>query len=134
MGVTGRQIAETTLEALKCNGGYIWGQSGATWTKAKQDALKKKYNSNPEKYSDYKYSVQYGEKWIGHRVWDCSGLTRWAALKHGKSYHHGSNSMWLYDYSHRGELVKGMELPVGAYVYTGNNDKKPHIGTYTGDG
>ena len=26
MSVTGRQIAETTLEAYRCNGGYIWGQ------------------------------------------------------------------------------------------------------------
>ena len=134
MSVTGRQIAETTLEAHKCKGGYIWGQMGDTWTQAKQDALTKKYNGDPEKYADYKYSVQYGKKWIGHRVWDCSGLTRWAAKQHGISYHHGSNSMWNYDSAHRGELIKGMDLPEGAYVYTGTKDKKPHIGTYTGDG
>ena len=134
MSVTGRQIAETTLEAHKCNGGYIWGQMGDTWTQAKQDALTKKYNGDPEKYADYKYSVQYGKKWIGHRVWDCNGLTRWAAKQHGISYHHGSNSMWNYDSAHRGELIKGMDLPEGAYVYTGTKDKKPHIGTYTGDG
>ena len=134
MSVTGRQIAETTLEAYRCNGGYIWGQMGDTWTQAKQDALARKYNSDPEKYADYRYSVQYGKKWIGHRVWDCSGLTRWAAKKHGLSYHHGSNSMWNYDSAHRGDLTKGMDLPEGAYVYTGTKDKKPHIGTYTGNG
>lgn len=134
MSVTGQQIAVTTLEALKCKGGYIWGQAGDTWTQAKQDALTKKYNSDPQKYADYKYSVQYGKKWIGHRVWDCSGLTRWSALQHGISYHHGSNSMWNYDSAYRGELTKGMDLPVGAYVYTGNQSTKPHIGTYTGDG
>ena len=134
MAVTGKQIAQTTREAFDCNGGYIWGQSGATWTQAKQDALKKKYDSNPEKYADYKYSVQYGKKWIGHRVWDCSGLTMWAAKQHGISYHHGSNSMYLYDMKYKGELKKGMDLPEGAYVYTGNKDKKPHIGTYTGGG
>lgn len=78
--------------------------------------------------------MKYGEKWIGHRVWDCSGLTRWAADQHGLKYHHGSNSMYLYDSSHKGVLTSGMELPIGAYVYTGNKDKKPHIGTYTGDG
>lgn len=134
MGVTGRQIAATTRQARKCNGGYIWGQSGATWTADKQAALEKKYNSNPEKYKDYKYSVKYGKKWIGHRVWDCSGLTKWAAGQHGISYHHGSNSMWNYDMKYKGVLTKGMELPEGAYVYTGNDDKKPHIGTYNGDG
>ena len=134
MSVTGRQIAETALEAIRCNGGYIWGQMGDTWTEKKQAALEKKYKSDPEKYADYKYSVQYGRKWIGHRVWDCSGLTRWSALQHGISYHHGSNSMWNYDSAHRGKLTKGMELPVGAYVYTGTKDKKPHIGIYTGNG
>ena len=134
MGVTGRQIAETTLEAYRCGGGYIWGQSGATWTQEKQDSLVKKYNADPVKYSDYAGSVKYGKKWIGHRVWDCSGLTMWAAQQNGISYHHGSNSMWNYDNAHKGKLTSKMELPAGAYVYTGNDDKKPHIGTYTGDG
>ena len=132
--MTGRQIAETANEAMKCNGGYIWGTSGETWTEKKQEALTKKYNSDPEKYEDYKYSVKYGKKWIGHRVWDCSGLTMWSAKQHGISYHHGSNSMWLYDMAYKGELTKGMDLPVGAYVYTGNANKKPHIGIYVGDG
>ena len=27
-----------------------------------------------------------------------------------------------------------MELPEGAWAYTGNDSDKPHIGTYTGDG
>ena len=67
-------------------------------------------------------------------MWDCSGLTMWAAKKHGISYHHGSNSMWNYDMKYKGKLTKGMELPEGAYVYTGNDKDKPHIGTYTGNG
>ena len=135
MRTTGRAIADRTKQALDCNGGYIWGKRGETWTKAKQDALVRAYNSNPEKYKDYNYSVKYGAKWIGHRVWDCSGLTDWAAEQEGiPEYHHGSNSMYLYDMAHKGKLTKGMDLPVGAYVYTGNADKKPHIGTYYGDG
>lgn len=134
MSVTGKQIAETTLEAYRRECGYIWGTSGETWTQEKQDALTRKYNSDPNRYADYKGSVQYGKKWIGHKVYDCSGLTMRAAKDHGISYHHGSNSMWNYDSAYKGELVKGMSLPVGAYVYTGTSDKKPHIGTYTGDG
>lgn len=132
--MTGYQIAQTTLEAIKCKGGYIWGQSGGTWTQAMQDKLARNYAKDPEGMANYKYSVQYGQKWVGHRVWDCSGLTMWAAKQHGISYHHGSNSMWNYDMKYKGKLAKGMELPVGAYVYTGNDQKKPHIGTYTGDG
>lgn len=134
MAVTGKQIAITTREAYDCSGGYIWGESGGVWTLAKQKALEKKYYSNPDKYTDLKYSVKYGAKWAGHRVWDCSGLTKWAAKQHGIEYHHGSNSMYLYDMKYKGKLKKNMDLPEGAYVYTGNDDKKPHIGTYTGNG
>ena len=88
-----------------------------------QDKLARNYAQNPDGMADYKYSVQYGQKWVGHRVWDCSGLTKWAAAQHGISYHHGSNSMWNYDMKYKGKLAKGMELPVGAYVYTGNDQK-----------
>ena len=83
MPVTGRQLAQTVLTALERQGGYIWGQSGATWTQSKQKNLEKKYSSNPEAYADYKYSAKYGSKWIGHPVWDCSGLSRWAMKQHG---------------------------------------------------
>ena len=76
MPVTGHQLAQTVLTALERQGGYIWGQSGATWTQNKQKNLEKKYRSNPEAYADYKYSAKYGSRWIGHPVWDCSGLCR----------------------------------------------------------
>ena len=132
--VTGQQIADTTLEAIRCDGGYIWGQMGAEWTDAKQNALEKRYKENPSGEADYKYSALYGRKWVGHRVWDCAGLCRWAAKQHGIDIHAGSNLIWNCDLVKRGELTKGMKLPVGALVFTGTASKKPHIGTYTGDG
>lgn len=59
--------------------GYIAGTSGETWTAEKQaktaDAMAK----------------QYGEKWIGHRVEDCSGAFVRAYKAHGRSIYHGSN-------------------------------------------
>lgn len=59
--------------------GYIAGTSGEIWTAEKQaktaDAMAKKY----------------GEKWIGHRVEDCSGAFVRAYRAHGKSIYHGSN-------------------------------------------
>lgn len=131
---TGIEIAETTLEAYRCEGGYIWGQQGAEWTKAKQAALEKKYNSDPEAYANYKGSATYGKKWIGHRVWDCAGLCRWAAKKHGIAIHSGSNLIWNCDLKEKGALTDGMELPEGALVFTGTKEKKPHVGTYTGNG
>ena len=134
MPVTGRQLAQTVLTALERQGGYIWGQSGATWTQSKQKNLEKKYSSNPEAYADYKYSAKYGSKWIGHPVWDCSGLSRWAMKQHGIAIAHGSNSIWDRYLQQKGKLTDTTVLPEGAAVFTGTDQKKPHIGTYTGDG
>lgn len=133
MGVTGKDIAEKTLYAIECKGGYIWGKAGIEWTDAKQDQLEAAYKSDPEKYSNYKQSARYGRKWVGHRVWDCSGLTRWAALQFDISFPHGSNSMY-YKCRKKGKMTKDTELPIGAYVFTGDSKSHGHIGTYTGDG
>jgi len=130
---TGYQIAQTALEAYKCDGGYIWGQMGATWTAAKQANLKKNYEADPEGMKNYKSSVQYGSQWIGHRVWDCAGLCRWAAKENGIAIHSGSNLIWKYDLSSKGAFTKGMDLPVGALVFCGNDQNKSHVGVYTGD-
>ena len=130
---TGQQIAQTTLEAYSCDGGYIWGQQGAEWTAAKQASLEKRYNADPQGMSKYKSSVQYGKQWIGHRVWDCAGLCRDAAAKNGISIHSGSNLIWDCDLSEKGALTRGMKLPVGALVFCGTATNKSHVGTYTGD-
>ena len=130
MAVTGKQYAAKVLEVyhLKPKAGYILGTRGKLWTAKDQEKLNK---TTDEKY---KYGRLYGKKWIGHRVWDCSGLTYDSGLQLGLKYHHGSNSSWRYDCEKKGELTSGMELPEGAWVYTGNSGDKPHIGTYTGDG
>lgn len=132
--ITGKQYADKVLLAYERKGGYIWGQSGATWTKAKQDRLRKKYEADPMKYKNYELAVKYGEKWIGHRVWDCSGLTSWAGKQFGLEFSHGSNSSWKKDCQKKGKIRKGMKLPVGAWVYTGTESDKPHIGVVTADG
>ena len=134
MAVTGEQIAQTTLQAIERQGGYIWGQQGATWTAAKQASLEKRYNANPDGMANYKGSVLYGKKWIDHPVWDCAGLCRWAAAQHGIAIHSGSNLIWNCDLQKKGKLTNSMDLPVGALVFTGTDAKKPHIGTYTGNG
>ena len=129
---TGKQMAEYARNAYAGKGGYIWGQSGAIWTTAKQEALVKKYNSDPAKYSDYKMSAEYGSKWIGHNVWDCSGLSMRAAEAAGVSIHHGSNSIWRSDLKETGQKTTGIQLPEGAFVFTGTENDHPHIGIVTG--
>ena len=125
---TGKEYAKlaTDVYKMKPQAGYIWGTGGVTWTKARQDNLVAKYNSNPTKYSDYKLGALYGSKWIGHVVYDCSGLTSSLAKKLGLSFHHGSNSSYLYDCSYKGEKTADMKLPVGAWVYTYNKTRKNH--------
>lgn len=128
--VTGLQYAQEALKIfnLEPKAGYIWGTRGVLWTKARQEQLDKTTDENR------KYSRVYGKKWIGHYVWDCSGLTSDCGKKLGLSYHHGSNSSYLYDCSKKGKLTKTLDIPVGAFVYTGDDSKKPHIGVYTGNG
>lgn len=135
--VTGKQYAQEVLRLanVQPQPGYIYGTAGKIWRKADQEALAKKYNSDPVKYANYKLSVSMGAKWYGHIVYDCSGLTSKAGKNLGLSYHHGSNSSWNYDCSHKGILTKGLELPEGAWVYTGSSENShPHIGVYTGNG
>ena len=126
---TGRQIADYALGAYDCKGGYIYGTQGTEWTQAKQTAMEKNKADDP----DYAESIRYGKQWIGHRVWDCSGLTRQAALQAGASIHHGSNSTYLYDCDHKGKLTDGVKLPIGAFVFVYKNGKRSHIGTVTGE-
>lgn len=132
---TGKEYAALAMQVynLKPQAGYIWGQAGATWTAAKQEALEKKYYSNPSKYSDYEKGAKYGKKWIGHVVYDCSGLTSKLAKQLGLEFHHGSNSSYNYDCSHKGEKKKGMKIPVGAWMYTGTKNSHGHIGIVVDD-
>ena len=133
--VTGRQYAAKALEAYNHTPqiGYIYGKAFDSWTLEKQNALVKKYHSNPKKYADLKLSAENGSKWIGHIVTDCSGLTSKLGKDLGLSYYHGSNSSWSKDCQVKGELTKGLKLPVGAWVYTGTTKSKPHIGIVVDD-
>jgi hypothetical protein len=128
---TGRQIADYALAAYECGGGYIYGTQGITWTQAKQTQMEQNRKDDP----NYAESIKYGKKWIDHRVWDCSGLTKKAAEQAGASIHHGSNSTWNGDCSHKGELTEGLALPIGAFVFVYNEKKKnrSHIGVVTGE-
>lgn len=128
--VTGKQYAESAQKVYetKPQVGYIWGTRFEKWTQEKQDALVKKYNSDPKKYSDYEKGALYGKKWVGHVVTDCSGLTSKLGKDLGLNYHHGSNSSWRYDCAYKGEKKKGMKFPAGTWMYTGTANSHGHIG------
>lgn len=129
MGVKAADFVKSTEEAYSEKRGYIWATAGETWTRKKQDALENKYKSNPEKYNNYRMSAEHGDKWIGHKVDDCSGLVKDMARKHGLTgIYHGSNSQFKKNCFKTGQIVKGMKLPIGALIFTGNEAKHDHVG------
>jgi len=114
--------------ALDVKGGYIWGTSGKIWTERDQA------NTGNEQ------AIKYGSRWIGHQVWDCSGLFRWAYRQLGTDCAHGSNSIFKRYCRETGRLRNGKkyttneELKPGTAVFTGVEGDHGHIGLYIGGG
>lgn len=133
MGIKATEFAARTEAAYAEKRGYIWATSGETWTKAKQDSLERKYNSDPKKYADYQMSAEHGSKWIGHKVDDCSGLVKDIGSKLGlKGIYHGSNSQFNKNCVKTGKIVKGQKISIGALIFTGNEvGKHNHVGILT---
>lgn len=121
-------------QALAEKWGYIYGTSGETWTQAKQDKATRKQ------------TVQYGQKWVGRKVADCSGLFVWAFKQLGEYIYHGSNTIWRSHLSNKGDLLPngqrsdGKPLLPGTAVFQMSLDPKQddgenqsHMGLYIGD-
>ena len=127
--ITTQALIDKFRYALEHDWGYIWGTAGEKWTLEKQNAATRKQ------------TIDYGRKWIGHMVADCSGLFSWAFKVLGGSIYHGSNTIWDRYCTAKGELVEGKrddgkELLPGTAVFTYNKTKKNrgHIGLYIGGG
>ena len=114
-------------KALSEKWGYIWGAAGETWTQAKQNAATREQ------------TVKYGQKWVGRRVSDCSGLFYWAFKQLGGYMYHGSNTMFKSYSTASGTLKSGKrsdgeELKPGTAVYKYNtSDGYHHVGLYVGN-
>lgn len=102
--------------------GYIYGTRGQTWTQAKQDAATRDM------------TVRYGQKWVGRRVADCSGLAVWAFKELGGSIYHGSNTIFNKYCSETGPLVGEVRIRPGTAVFQNVDGRRTHIGYYDGNG
>lgn len=111
-------------QALSEEWGYIWGTRGQTWTQADQNKATRAM------------TIQYGQKWVGRRVADCSGLFVWAYKLHGESIYHGSNTIWnkYTDPDRRGPLAGEVRIRKGTAVFQNTNGSRGHIGLYIGGG
>ena len=101
--------------------GYIWGTRGQVWTQKNQDAATRNMTK------------KYGQKWVGKRVADCSGLIKWAYQQHGGDIYHGSNTMYN-ECTETGPLAGKVRIRVGTAVFQNTNGKRGHVGVYNGGG
>ena len=113
--------------ALRDGWGYIYGASGEIWTQAQQNAASREQTK------------KYGQKWVGHRVADCSGLFAWAFRQLGGYCYHGSNTMWNKYAAAKGSLqggkrTDGQPLKPGTAVFLTKGSDRHHVGLYVGDG
>ena len=120
--ITASALIAKFQQALGEGWGYIWGESGAVWTQAKQDAATRDM------------TVMYGSRWIGKKVADCSGLFAWAFKQLGGSIYHGSNSIWNKYCTAQGTLTKGQALRPGTALFqVDSSGDRYHIGLYIGN-
>ena len=131
--ITTQALIDKFKLALSEKWGYIWGTAGEEWTASKQKELEKTTDA------DRAQGRQYGSKWIGHTVADCSGLFSWAFKQLGGYRYHGSDTMYRKYCVNKGELKKGKRtdcatLKPGTAVFVWNGKKYSHVGLYVGDG
>ena len=121
------ELIKLFKKALDEGWGYIWGAAGEKWTQEKQNAATREM------------TVKYGQRWVGKRVADCSGLFSWAFKELGGYMYHGSNTMWSRYCTKKGSLSKGSrsdgeELKPGSAVFKCKNSTDYyHVGLYIGD-
>lgn len=109
-------------QALDEKWGYIWGKSGQVWTQSQQDAATRDM------------TVRYGQKWVGRRVADCSGLFVWAFKQLGGSIYHGSNTMWNKYCVRQGSVSGTVSIRPGTAVFMVKDGNRHHVGLYVGGG
>lgn len=131
--VNAKDFIDKVRIAVIDNWGYIYGTWYTFWTKEDQARLNKTTDSNRAK------SRQYGSRWIGHVVTDCSGLVYWAMKQFGVEVAHHATYLYTDYCRNKGKLVNGKptdghKLLPGSLVFKkGSKDKIHHVGIYVGN-
>lgn len=120
--ISGQALVNKVREAYEAKWGYIWGTRGQVWTQKQQD------NATRE------MTVKYGQKWVGKRVADCSGLIKWAMRELGGDIYHGSNTIFNKYCSETGPVAGTVKIRVGTAVFQNTEGTRGHIGLYIGGG
>lgn len=122
-------VVNTAYIPLKEAAGYIWGGTGNVWT------------AEAQRTATRDMTVKYGARWIGKRVWDCSGLWYWIGKLYGEQIYHGSNTIYNRYCSSKGKIKNGAKengepIKVGSavFLYRSADKVRHHIGVYVGHG
>ena len=121
MTIKASSLIASIRQAYDEHWGYIWGTRGQVWTQAQQDKATRDMTR------------KYGQKWVGKRVADCSGLIKWAYQQHGGDIYHGSNTMFN-QCVETGPLAGVVKIRRGTAVFQNTNGKRGHVGIYDGGG
>lgn len=126
--ITDVEMVEAARKILKEGSGYIWGTWGQTWTAADQ-----KKATRPQ-------TIKYGSKWIGRKVYDCSGLIRRIMKDAGINITHSSRTQYTDHCRQKGKLIKGRRedgkplLPASGVFLESADGHMHHVGLYVGGG
>lgn len=121
-GIKASDLIASIRQAYDEHWGYIWGTRGQVWTQTQQDKATRDMTR------------KHGQKWVGKRVADCSGLLVWAFKQHGGSIYHGSNTMWNKYCTDQGGLAGVVKIRPGTAVFMLKDGNRHHVGLYIGDG
>ena len=105
---------------------YIWGSTGYVLSKSKLDEL-------IAQYPNY-VSYSKNSKAIGHRVWDCASLVRYAMKQIGISMVSGATSQWKKTKWARKGTIDQLPKDQVACLYRWTGSVMQHTGIYLGDG
>jgi hypothetical protein len=121
MTIKASSLLASIRQAYDERWGYVWGTRGQVWTQAQQDKATRDMTR------------KYGQKWVGKRVADCSGLLVWAFKQHGGSIYHGSNTQFN-ECVETGPLAGEVRIRRGTAVFQVSNGTRGHVGIYDGGG
>ena len=130
--VSARDFVQLVWTPLLEGWGYIYGTAGRLWT----EALQKAWSEPPHK--NWEKTKQYGARWIGKNVTDCSGLPLWALKQLGVEIVHHARYQYTDASRAKGRLIDGRRedgspmLPGTAVFLQGGQEHIHHVGVYVG--
>ena len=118
------KIFEYAISKIGC--GYIWGGSGQILTENNLKLLKNKY---PSFINENK-----SKKWIGHQVFDCSGLVKSAFDEISIHIYHGAAIAWENTKWKLKGKIENLPLDKVCILYKKGSKGMIHTGIYLGNG